>query len=221
MSSGGISLRQRWRPSATGRAAIDVSSWRMGSPPRWIPAFGALVWAVWILRLGTDDRRNVVGLSGTASEAIQHIVAFVILGALVMLAARRRRWLVFGLVAVAGVLGEFVQLAVSARTFSFVDMLFSVAGAVIGVAAIRRTDWPTTLVVMMIAGLLIAIAPRALELSDGGPDPSFPADCSAPPTRAECAPEVVLDAHPDADRGAAGRGATRPIEIEEPATAAP
>lgn len=189
----------------------------MGSPPRWIPALGALVWAVWILRLGTDDRRTVVGLSGTASEAVQHVVAFAVLGALVMVAARRRPWMVFALVAVAGVLGEFAQLAASDRSFSVGDMAFSVAGAALGVAAVRRTGWYTTMTIMAIAGLLIAIAPSALELSVLGPDTSFPAGCSAPPPRAKGSPEVVLDA----DFGAGpGSGATRPIEIEEPTTAA-
>lgn len=151
--------------SPTGRMAVDVPWWRMGSPPRWIPAVGALVWALWILRLGTDDRRNVVGLSGTASEAIQHIVAFAVLGALLMVTAPRRRRLVFGLAALAGVLGEFVQLGLSNRSFSVLDMVFSVTGAAIGVVAVRRTGWPTTVTVMAIAGLLIAIAPQTLELS--------------------------------------------------------
>ena len=137
----------------------------MGPPPRWIPAVGALVWAVWILWLGTDDRRRVVGLSGTPSEAVQHVVAFAVLGALVMLTARRRRWTVFALVAVAGILGEVAQLLASDRTFSVGDMAFSVAGAALGVAAVRRTGWYTTAAVMAIAGLLIVMAPRALELA--------------------------------------------------------
>jgi hypothetical protein len=42
-------------------------------------------------------------------------------------------------------------------------MAFSVAGAALGVAAIRRTGWYTTAVVMATAGLLIVMAPRALE----------------------------------------------------------
>jgi hypothetical protein len=194
----------------------------MGSPPRWIPALGALVWAVWILHLGTDDRRTVVGLSGTASEAIQHIMAFAILGALAMAAARRRRWLVFGLTAMAGVLGEFAQLAASDRTFSFVDMAFSAAGAALGVAAVRRSGWYTTVALVTIAGLLIAIAPRALELSVVGPSvvgpvTSFPDDCSAPPPRAEGSPQAVLDADFGAEPGG---GATHPVEIGEPTTAA-
>jgi hypothetical protein len=181
MGSGRSLLRQRPHPSPTGGAAIDVSSWRMDAPPRWIPGLGALVWAVWILRLGTDDRRNVVGLSGTASEVVQHVVAFAILGALVMATARRRPWMVFALVAVAGVLGEFAQLAASDRTFSVDDMAFSAAGAALGVAAVRRTGWYTTVTVLAIAGLLIAIAPRVLELSESRPETSFPAAevCSA------------------------------------------
>jgi hypothetical protein len=120
---------------------------------------------VWILWLGTDDRRRVVGLSGMPSEAVQHVVAFAVLGALVMLTARRRRWTVFALVAVAGILGEVAQLLASDRTFSVGDMAFSVAGAALGVAAIRRTGWYTTAAVMATAGLLIVMAPRALELA--------------------------------------------------------
>ena len=125
----------------------------------------ALIWAAWILWLGTDDRRRVVGFDGTVSEALQHVVAFAVLGALVMATARRRPWVVFLLVAAAGVLGEFAQLATADRTFSGVDMLFSVAGAAIGVAVMRRTGWVPTLALVAIAGLLIALAPVVLELS--------------------------------------------------------
>lgn len=137
----------------------------MRSPPRWIAALGALLWAVWILRLGLDDRRNVIGLSGTTSEAIQHIVAFAILGALVMATARRRPWLVFVLVAFAGVLGEFAQLAASDRTFSVGDMVFSAIGAALGVAVVRRSGWYTTTAIVSLAGLLIALTPHVLVLS--------------------------------------------------------
>jgi hypothetical protein len=185
----------------------------MGSPPRWIPALGALVWAVWILRLGTDDRRSVVGLSATTSEAVQHIVAFAILGALVMATVRRRWWLVFCLVAVAGVLGEFAQLAASDRSFSIGDMAFSVAGAALGVAIVRRTGWYPTLTIFAIAGLLIAIAPRVLELSVVEPDTSFPDSCSAAPPLVDGSPEVVLDF-------SSVSGDSLPIRIEEPTTAA-
>lgn len=176
-----------------------------------------MVWAVWILRLGLDDRRSVVGLDGAASEAVQHVVAFAVLGALVMVTSRRRPWMVFALVAVAGVVGEFAQLAVSDRSFSVGDMAFSVAGAALGVAAVRRTDWYTTATVVAIAGLLIAIAPRTLELAGVVPDTWFPDDCSAPPPPAEGSPEVVLDA--DLGAGSTG-GAALPIEITEPTTAA-
>ena len=124
-----------------------------------------MVWAVWILWLGTDDRRSVVGLSATASEAVQHIVAFAVLGALVMVTARRRPWMVFALVAVAGILGEVLQLLASDRTFSVRDMAYSVIGAALGVAAVRRTGWYTTVAVMAIAGLLIVMAPRSLKLA--------------------------------------------------------
>ncbi len=209
--------RVRRQSSPTRRVAIDVPSWAMSSPPRWIPALGALLWAVWILRLGTDDRRSVVGLSGTASEVIQHVVAFAILGALVMLTVRRRRWLVFGMVAAAGVLGEFAQLAASDRTFDVGDMVFSVAGAALGVAAVRRTGWYTTVSVIATAGLLVGTAPRVLELSVVELETSYPADCSTPPPPLEGAPEVVLDVDLGAEPGG---DATLPIEIEEPTAAA-
>jgi len=133
---------------------------------RWIAALAALVWAMWILLLGMDDRRRVVGLDGTLSEAVQHVVAFAVLGALVMLAVGRRPWMVFGLVAIAGVLGEFAQLAASNRTFSVGDMAFSVFGAAIGVAAVRDTGRWTVVVVVSLAGLLIVAAPLALEVSN-------------------------------------------------------
>ena len=176
----------------------------------------ALIWAAWILWLGTDDRRRVVGFSGTPSEAIQHVVAFAILGALVMATVRRRPWAVFVLVAAAGVLGEFAQLATADRTFSGVDMLFSVAGAAIGVAVMRRTGWVPTLALVAIAGLLIALAPVVLELSEAEADTSLPDGCSSPPPLAQGAPDVVLQA--DFPDGAADTDAF-PLRIEEPTTA--
>jgi VanZ family protein len=51
-----------------------------------------------------------------------------------MLTARRRRWAVFALVAVAGILGEVAQLLVSDRTFSVGDVVFSAAGAALELA---------------------------------------------------------------------------------------
>jgi hypothetical protein len=71
--------------------------------------------------------------------------------------------MVFALVAVAGILGEFAQILASDRTFGVGDMAFSVAGAALGVAAVRRTGWCTTVMVMATAALLIAFASRALE----------------------------------------------------------
>jgi hypothetical protein len=186
----------------------------MRAPPRWIPALVSLVWAAWILYLGTDDRRRVVGFSDTPSEALQHIVAFAVLGALVMATVRRRPWMVFGLVALGGVVGEFAQLASSDRTFSVSDMVFSVTGAAIGVAAVRRTGWRTTIALVSVTGLLIAAAPLVLELSDDEYDASFPDACSAPPPPADGRPETVFAA----DFGA-GVGDALPIRIEDPTTA--
>jgi uncharacterized protein YfiM (DUF2279 family) len=151
----------------------------MRSPPRWVPALATLVWAAWILYLGMDDRRRVVGFSGTPSEAIQHLVAFAVLGALAMATARGRPWAVFGLAAAAGVLGEFIQLASSVRTFSVADMAFSVAGAAIGVAVVCRSRRDPTLALVSVAALLVAIAPLVLERSMDTIDTSFSEDCSA------------------------------------------
>jgi hypothetical protein len=142
----------------------------MDSPPRWLPALAALMWAAWIIQLGTDDRRAVIGLPSVASEAVQHVVAFAVLGALVMATVRARPWAVFAAVAVAGVLGEFVQLATSSRTFSVVDMLFSAAGAALGVAVgmevARQRGWTATLAVVALAGLVVAVAPVVLPLAE-------------------------------------------------------
>jgi hypothetical protein len=128
------------------------------------------MWAVWIIQLGTDDRRVVVGLPSVASEAVQHIVAFAVLGALVMATVRTRPLAVFAAVAAAGVLGEFVQLAASSRTFSVVDMLYSAAGAAlgvtIGVAVARRRGWTATVAVVALAGLVVAVAPVVLPLAE-------------------------------------------------------
>lgn len=173
--------RRATQPSRS--TPCDVSRWCMRAPPRWIPALAALIWAAWILYLGTDDRRQVVGFSGISSEALQHIVAFAVLGALAMATARQRPWAVFGLVALAGAAGEFVQLAASDRTFSFADMAFSVTGAAIGVAAVRSTGWLPTVALVATAGLLIAVTPIVLELPDAEPATSLAGECSAPPHR--------------------------------------
>ena len=175
-----------------------------------------LIWTAWIVYLGTDDRRRVVGFSGTPSEAIQHVVAFAVLGALVMATARRRPWTVFALVAAAGVLGEFAPLATSSRTFSVVDMVFSVAGAGIGVAVMRRTGWVPTMAVVSVAALLIVVAPFALELSEAEFDTSLPDGCSSPPPLVAGPPEVVLQV--DFADGVADTDSF-PIRIEEPTTA--
>ncbi len=197
------------------RAARHVALLRMGgSHSRWVSAFAALVWASWILYLGTDDRRRVIGFSGASSEAIQHIVAFAVLGALLMLTVRRRPWLVFGVTAAAGVIGEFAQLATPDRTFSATDMVFSVAGAAIGVAVVGPNGRVSVLAVMSIAALLIAFAPLALELSVVGVDTSFPDECSAPPAPVEGPPEIVLGAH-----FTPGGGDRFPISIDEPTSA--
>ena len=184
---------------------------------RWLAAFGALVWCVWILQLGIGDRQEVIGLPEGASEAVQHIVAFAVLSALVMLAVGRRPWMVFAAVAAAGVLGELAQLATSSRTFSVVDMLYSTAGAALGVVVVRRHGWPATLGVVSFAGLMIAIAPFTLRLAEFGPDTAFPQDCaSPPPPPAPGAPEVVLSEQ----FGTVGADEVGwPIEIEEPTTA--
>lgn len=188
----------------------------MRAPPRWVPGLVALIWAAWILYLGTDDRRRVVGFDGTQSEAIQHVVAFAVLGALVMATVRRRPWTVFALVAAAGVLGEFAQLATSNRTFSVADMFFSVAGAGIGVAVMRRTGWVPTMAVVSLAGVLVAVAPVALELSDVRTNTARPAGCREAPPLLGGVPEVLLRA--DFAEGAADTDSF-PIRIDEPTTA--
>ncbi len=176
------------------------------------------MWSVWIFWLGTDDRREVVGLPGVASEAAQHIVAFALLAALVMAAVRARPWAVFATVALAGVAGEFIQLAASSRTFSVHDMLFSAVGAaigaVIGAAACRRQGWSATVAVMLLAGLVVASAPFALRLSVTGSATALPADCPSPPPPAPGTPEVVLN-----EQFATGGDGEWPVEIEEPTAA--
>ena len=196
----------------------------MRAPPRWIPALAALIWAGWILYLGTDDRRGVVGVSAAVSEALQHIIAFAVLGALVMVTVRGRPRMVFCLVAAGGVLGEFAQLATSNRSFSLTDMAFSVIGAGLGVAvAAQWPDWRSTVAAVTIAGLLIAFAPFVLEMTVDEPITSFPGDCADPPPPVGGAPEEVLHADSDAGFRAdfdADSGVTPPIRIDEPTTAA-
>ena len=188
----------------------------MTSPSRWLTAFAALVWCVWILQLGTDDRREVVGLPTGASEAVQHIVAFAVLGALVMATVRTRPWVVFAAVAGAGVLGELVQLAASSRTFSIVDMLFSAVGAALGVFVGRRPGWPATAGTVSVAVLVFATAPLTLRLSVFAPDTSFPQDCASPPPPTSGVPEIVLSEQFDMDLR---DEVELPIEIEDPTTA--
>jgi hypothetical protein len=181
-----------------------------------MPAIAALAWSVWMFWLGTDDRRQVVGLPSTASEAVQHVVAFAVLGALVMATERTRPWAVFSVLALAGVLAELVQLAVPSRTFSVVDMLFSAAGAAIGVAFARGSGWRSTMATASIAVLVVASAPVALRVSEPEPDTSFAADCFPAPPLAPGPPEVVLAQDFASSSGTDGGAA---IEIEEPTAA--
>ena len=188
----------------------------MPTPARWMAALAALAWSVWVFWLGTNDRRQVVGLPSTASDAVQHVVAFAVLGALVMAAVRTQPWAVFAVVALAGVLAEFVQLAAPSRTFGVLDMLFSAAGAAIGVAVARRSGWRSMMATASIAVLIVASAPVALPVSEVEPDTSFAADCFPAPPLAPGPPEVVLaknfDSSPRTFRGEA-------IETVEPTAA--
>lgn len=179
-----------------------------------MPTLAALIWAAWILYLGTDDRRRVVGFGSTASEALQHILAFAVLAALVKLATRWRPGVVFGVVAVGGVVGEFVQLTTADRTFGVADMVFSVIGAALGALVLRRTGWGSMWAVLSVAVLLIASAPITLDVAVVEIDTSFPVDCAAAPPLVGGDPETVLEADfTDA-------GDALPIRIEEPTTAA-
>ena len=176
------------------------------------------MWSVWILQLGLDERQQVVGLSANASEAVQHIVAFAVLGALVMATVRRWAWAVFAAVASAAVLGEVVQLTSSDRTFSAVDMLYSVLGAAIGVAVgvvvAQWRGWSATVAIVSLAGLIFAMAPAVLEIVVTGPRTSFPAACAPPPPPAPGPPTVVLS-----EEIPAALDGEWPLEIEEPSTA--
>lgn len=190
----------------------------MSSPPRWLPALGAVLWSVWILQLGLDERQQVVGLSASASEAVQHIVAFAVLGALVMATVRKWAWAVFAAVAAAGVLGEVIQLTASDRTFSIRDMVFSVLGGAIGVAVgvvvARWRGWSATIAIVSLAGLIYAMAPVVLEIVVPGPRTSYSADCAPAPPAAPGAPVVVLSEEiPPALDG------DWPLEIDEPSAA--
>lgn len=192
-----------------------MPSLRMRAPRRWIPGLGALLWSLWILRLGTEDPQRVVGLDALPSEAIQHVVAFAVLGSLTMLAVRGRRGAVTALVAAAGVTGELAQLLISSRTFSVTDLLFSVAGAVAGVAIVRGFGWLTTVAALTVGGVVLAMSPVVLEPPPSPVVTSFPDACFDAPPLVGGEPGVVFQA----DVGESGAGTTGPVQIDEPTVA--
>ena len=160
---------------------------------RSVPAALTIVWVGWSIVLGTGEKQRVTGLGTDASEPVQHVVTFLVLGALVMMTVRRRPFMVFVALVAAGFLGEFVQLGVAERTYGLEDVGMNTIGAALGVIAARRSVPWTRIVTYVITVSLIAISP--LVLVDGEPAPvtAFPEDCRPPPPPSDHAPEIILE----------------------------
>lgn len=166
---------------------------RLLGETRWVPAVLTIVWAGWVIVLGTGDKQRVIGISRDASEPVEHAVAFLVLGALVMMTVRRRPLVVFVALVAAGFVGEFIQLGVADRTFSLDDLGMDAIGAALGVIAARRSVPWTRTVTYVITAALIASTPVVLTDSETPPVTIFPEDCEPAPPVSDHDPEIILE----------------------------
>lgn len=180
--------------STAGAVAMSIvrraASW-LGTS-RWPPAVLAGVWIVWSIVLGTGAKQRVLGLSSDTSEPVEHVVTFLILGALVMMVTRRRAVVVFVILVAAGLVGELIQLAIAGRTFSLADLGMDAIGAAVGIALARGAPPWARIATYALAISLVAVTPVALTDSETPPVTTFPEDCSPPPAANSREPEVVL-----------------------------
>jgi hypothetical protein len=159
---------------------------------RVLPAALTAVWIIWSLVLGTGDKQRVIGMTSDASEPVEHVVTFLVLGALVMMTVRRSPLVVFVALFAAGFVGELIQLGVAGRTFSLVDLGMDAIGAALGVVVARRSMPWTRIVTYVITVVLIASTPLVLTDSETAPVTVFPEDCATPPPRSDRDPEIIL-----------------------------
>lgn len=180
-------------------------------PIRVLLGLTAAVWAGWMLRVGTVERQRVVGLAEGWAQPVQHFVTFAVLGALVMMAVGARPRLIFGLLVLAGLIGEFVQLATPDRTFSLLDVLPDAIGAAVGVtfAVAMRGRRGVALGAVATAVVLMVATPSLLE------EVKFEfedAECFDTPPAWPGDPQVILQADDLGD-------ATLPVWITDPPVA--
>jgi VanZ family protein len=160
---------------------------------RWVSAALTAAWVVWSIVLGTGDKQRVVGLPPDASEPVEHVVTFLVLGALVMMTVRRRPVVVFVALVAAGLIGELIQLGVAGRTFSLGDLGMDAIGAGLGVVASRRSIPWTRIATYGITVALIVSTPVVLTDSETPPITVFAEDCTSAPPPSDRDPEIILE----------------------------
>lgn len=184
----------------------------MRSTPRWASALVAALWAGWLFIFGTGEARRVPGLSSVVGEPLQHLVAFAVLAALIMLTVRSKPLAVFVVVIGVGLLGELIQLPIPDREFAWSDLVMDTIGASIGIIVVTRFPGSYTRVgTMLLAAALMVIGPFAPE-ADPDMMLTFPEDCGDPPPPIAIEPAVILDESGLLD-------AMLPVEIGEPSVA--
>lgn len=166
---------------------------------RRVSAALAIAWVVWSIVLGTGEKQRVIGLTPDASEPVEHVVTFLVLGALVMMTVRRRPLVIFVALVAAGFVGELIQLGVAGRTYSLYDLGMDAIGAALGVVTARRSVPWTRIATYVLTVALIAITPVVLTDSETPPVTTFPEDCAPPPPVSDREPEIILEVDDLAD----------------------
>jgi uncharacterized membrane protein len=179
-----------------------------------IVAIVALGWTAWMLFLGLDDRRRVVGFSSDQSAVLQHLVAFAVLGALITFIVPWKPAVVWVAVAAAAILGEVMQLSTANRDFSIADIAVGAMGAGAGVAVgmiAARCDSHVEIAALLVPGGLMIASTFLLVVDPEPPETTFPEDCMQAPERITREPRVLIE---ETDL------ATQPLPIEMAGTTA-
>ena len=149
---------------------------------RWVPATIALVWSVWMLFLGLDERRRVVGFGDDESAVVQHLLGFAVLGALLILVAPRNPLTVWLVLVAAGMLGEIIQLGIADRDFSFADIIVGAIGARVGTGVgVVLSESRLEFAALVVPCALLIASPVLVVLAPDAPQTAFPEDLRRSP----------------------------------------
>lgn len=161
--------------------------------PRSVTLALTLAWLVWILVLGLGPRQRVVGLSNDAAEPVQHVVGFLVLGALVALQVRRPALQTITALIGLGLLGELAQLAADDRSFGWIDLSMDAIGATAGIGAVAagRGHRFVVIGVHVVSASVLAASPWML--AGATPETSFPERCFPAPPDVDRAATRILD----------------------------